>query len=325
MGQTLTEPVVTKESFSDENDTLKVGSSCMQGWRVYMEDYSIQKFCLNDDKDMHLFSVFDGHGGDTCAAYAKKQLGSLLAQQPSLGKGLISKSLRSAYLLLDEKLRTECSNLSDSSGCTAVSTIIKDNKIYCANIGDSRAVASVRGHAQLLSFDHKPNHERERNRIENAGGFVENCRVNGSLAPSRAFGDFVYKQNTELGAKDQIVTANPDILIKEITDEHEFIVLASDGVWDVMGNQDVVEFVRKNLAKKVEPVTICEQMINCCLSDNNFGPGSDNMTVVIIALKNNKSFEELCKKCAIPRSCTIPSCCLLDSYPNFVLGGISVL
>ena len=75
-----------------------------------------------------------------------------------------------------------------------------------ANAGDSRAIASVRGHPQLLSFDHKPNHFREKERILDGGGFVENNRVNGNLALSRAFGDFSFKKNVDKGAQDQIVT-----------------------------------------------------------------------------------------------------------------------
>lgn len=73
-------------------------------------------------------------------------------------------------------------------------------------MGDSRAVASVRGHAQLLSFDHKPNHDREMKRIKAAGGFVEFNRVNGNLALSRALGDFNFKRNEHRVAEEQIVT-----------------------------------------------------------------------------------------------------------------------
>lgn len=77
---------------------------------------------------------------------------------------------------------------------------------FQANIGDSRAVASVRGHVQQLSFDHKPNHQRELQRITAAGGYVEFNRVNGNLALSRAFGDFTYKQNHDKRPEEQAVT-----------------------------------------------------------------------------------------------------------------------
>jgi len=83
---------------------------------------------------------------------------------------------------------------------------------FKANVGDSRAVASVRGHAQLLSFDHKPHHDREMRRINAAGGFVEFNRVNGNLALSRAFGDFVFKKNENRRVEEQIVSGKEAVI-----------------------------------------------------------------------------------------------------------------
>ena len=65
----------------------------------------------------------------------------------------------------------------------------------------------------MLSFDHKPQHDRERKRIEAAGGFVENFRVNGNLALSRAFGDFSFKKNSSLTAEEQIVTGEKTLFV----------------------------------------------------------------------------------------------------------------
>lgn len=62
-------------------------------------------------------------------------------------------------------------------------------------------------------------------------------RVNGNLNLSRAIGDLKYKGNTELPPKDQIITAQPDIMHVALTQEDRFFVLACDGVWDVMTNQ----------------------------------------------------------------------------------------
>jgi protein phosphatase PTC2/3 len=111
----------------------------------------------------------------------------------------------------------------------------------------------VRGRVQLLSYDHKPNNELETKRILAAGGWVELNRVNGNLALSRALGDFVFKKNEAKKAEEQIVTAFPDVDIKEITNDHEFIVLACDGIWDVLSNEEVVEFVRSRIAQEIEP------------------------------------------------------------------------
>ena len=88
------------------------------------------------------------------------------------------------------------------AGCTANFVLIKDGVLYCSNTGDSRCVLSRDGEAIDMSNDHKPNQEREIQRIENAGGFVRYDRVLGSLAVSRSLGDFQYKTKKHLPAED---------------------------------------------------------------------------------------------------------------------------
>lgn len=105
------------------------------------------------------------------------------------------------------------------------------------NVGDSRAVASLGGRVVPLSHDHKPTNEAESKRIVAAGGWVEYNRVNGNLALSRALGDFVFKKNTARRPEEQIVSAEPDILRVDLTDDLEFVVMACDGIWDVLSNQ----------------------------------------------------------------------------------------
>lgn len=92
------------------------------------------------------------------------------------------------------------------AGSTAVVVLIKNNRLYCANAGDSRAVACINGEVEVLSLDHKPNNEAETKRIYEGGGWVEFNRVNGNLALSRALGDFVFKKNESKKPEEQIVT-----------------------------------------------------------------------------------------------------------------------
>ena len=84
------------------------------------------------------------------------------------------------------------------AGCTANVILMTPEKVYCANAGDSRAVAAVSGKASPLSFDHKPEDKNELARITNAGGTVNMGRVDGGLNLSRAIGDLEYKKNTSL-------------------------------------------------------------------------------------------------------------------------------
>ncbi|CAH3199351.1 unnamed protein product, partial [Porites evermanni] len=94
----------------------------------------------------------------------------------------------------------------EMAGTTAVVVILKNQKIYCGNVGDSRAIASKKGAVEQLSYDHKPSNDDETRRIIAAGGWVEFNRVNGNLALSRALGDFCFKKNDKKSAEEQIVT-----------------------------------------------------------------------------------------------------------------------
>ncbi|KAK9828992.1 hypothetical protein WJX72_003282 [[Myrmecia] bisecta] len=177
------------------------------------------------------------------------------------------------------------------AGCTAVVAVIKGNKLYVANAGDSRAVLCRNGRAIALSEDHKPAQEGERARIQAAGGFVSDiagvCRVNGNLNLSRAIGDLKYKGNNKLGVAEQIITAQPDVMQMELTAEDAFFVLACDGVWDVLTNQEVVDFVAERLKQGICLTEIAKQMLDRCLATNpkeNRGIGCDNMTATIVQL-----------------------------------------
>ena len=98
------------------------------------------------------------------------------------------------------------SDIAQGTGCTACSAIITPNEIIVANAGDSRAVlakkTSDRYNALELSIDHKPELPEERQRIEKAGGFVEDNRVKGVLNLSRSLGDLEYKSDSSISLKD---------------------------------------------------------------------------------------------------------------------------
>ena len=102
-----------------------------------------------------------------------------------------------------------------TSGCTANVCLIVQNKIYCANSGDSRTVISELGKPVALSIDHKPDDDIEKNRIHQAGGEIYNGRVNGNLNLSRALGDMEYKvnlaNNSNKNPKEYLITAFPDV------------------------------------------------------------------------------------------------------------------
>lgn len=98
---------------------------------------------------------------------------------------------------------------------------------------------------------------------------------------------------------DLIFLAYPDVEERTIDSDWEFIVLACDGIWDVMSNSEVISYVRENIANGVEPEDICENLMMRCLAPDcqMAGLGCDNMTVVIVALLHGESYEKLQEKC----------------------------
>lgn len=104
--------------------------------------------------------------------------------------------------------------------------------------------------------------------------------MNGNLALSRAIGDFEFKQNSSLSAEKQIVTADPEIISHEVTGEEEFLVLACDGIWDCLSNQQVVDYARRGFAQGKESKQICEELMDKCLAPDSEigGVGCDNVS-----------------------------------------------
>ncbi|CAJ0942558.1 unnamed protein product, partial [Mesorhabditis belari] len=302
MGQTLSEPITTKESASCANKVFSVGSSCMQGWRTTMEDAHTHLLSLPDDPNTAFFAVYDGHGGAKVSQYAGIHLHKNIVQQQEYKDGDIEGALKKGFLGMDDKMRADEEMKDDGSGTTAVVVLVQRDTVYCGNVGDSRAVLSECGKAIPLSYDHKPDNEEEQRRIIAAGGFVDCKRVNGNLALSRALGDFGFKNNQNLPPEKQLVTAFPDVIRENIQDDHEFIVLACDGIWDVMSNQEVIDFCRDRLAAGREPQIICEELLTRCLAPDAQmqGLGCDNMTVVLVCLLRGLEEKDFVEKCSRP-------------------------
>lgn len=186
-------------------------------------------------------------------------------------------------------------NLPDHSinaGCTSVCAVIIDRVLTVANAGDSRAVLGRAGGAtKPMSFDHKPHNDIEMNRIKNAGGFINQFgRINGNLNLSRAIGDLKYKQVPGIPPSGQMITAEPDIKQVTLRDDDEFIILACDGIWDCLSNEEAIKYVESRIDTKT-PKEIGIEMLDEIVSvnpRNTQGIGGDNMTVMIIDLQSSK-------------------------------------
>uniref|UniRef100_A0A8C7YGN8 Protein phosphatase, Mg2+/Mn2+ dependent, 1Bb n=1 Tax=Oryzias sinensis TaxID=183150 RepID=A0A8C7YGN8_9TELE len=180
------------------------------------------------------------------------QTAKLLAAEQTRADSVegVKDGIRSGFLNIDEYMRnfSDLRQGLDRSGSTAVCVLLSPTHLYFINCGDSRAVLSRDGKVGFSTQDHKPCNPREKERIQNAGGSVMIQRVNGSLAVSRALGDYDYKCVDGKGPTEQLVSPEPEVCVLERAAEgDEFVVLACDGIWDVMSNEELCEFVRSRL------------------------------------------------------------------------------
>ncbi|KAL1822066.1 probable protein phosphatase 2C 9 [Daucus carota subsp. sativus] len=218
---------------------IKYGYSLVKGHAAHsMEDYHVAKFVKVGEHELGMFAIYDGHMGDGVPAYLQKHLlGNIIKEEEFWTDPM--RSIKSAYEKTDQAILANSSNLG-RGGSTAVTAIVIDGRrLWVANVGDSRAVLSKGGKAIPMTVDHEPN--TERGSIENKGGFVSNLpgdvpRVNGQLAVSRAFGDKSLKTH---------LRSDPDIQDAVIGRDVDVLILASDGVWKVMTNEEAVDIATK--------------------------------------------------------------------------------
>lgn len=221
-----------------------------------MEDTVFAKFEDDNGTEVGLFGVFDGHGGDQAAKFVQSNLFKNMLNHDKFADDL-HKAIEEAFLETDKNYLTEDAQANRDDGCTAVVAVLTGNRLVVANLGDSRAVLSRNGKALALSDDHKPNRQDERQRIEELGGAVVwagTWRVGGVLAVSRAFGDRLLKR---------YVVADPEIKEEQVVDgEDDALIMATDGLWDVVNNQEAATIVRdiqdaEKAARKLTEEALC--------------------------------------------------------------------
>lgn len=289
MGSFLDKPKVEKTTEGAEHlgNKLKYGMSCMQGWRIDMEDAHSAVLAIDSAPEISWFAVFDGHGGQLVSRESSARVLDEITSTPEWVKSprtteSITAALHKGFLNMDDALRNlaDVKNGEDHSGSTAISSMVTPTHIIVANVGDSRSILVSDNKAIAMSEDHKPYNQAENDRIVKAGGSVSMRRVNGDLAVSRALGDFVYKHRQDLPAVEQQVSAEPEIQIHVRTPRDQYLVLACDGIWDVMSNEDVAEFIVKRAPNTQEEINkTCEEILDRCLDLGS----KDNMSVVIVA------------------------------------------
>ncbi|KAL1557292.1 Protein phosphatase 2C 16 [Salvia divinorum] len=260
----------------------------------------------------HFFGVFDGHGGAKVADYCRDRIHPALAEEIEIistelsdegdrrgpREELWTRVFTRCCLKVDDEVGGEGGRAPiarETVGSTAIVAIVCTSHIIVANCGDSRAVLCRGREAVALSVDHKPDREDEYARIEAAGGRVFNwdgCRVSGVLAMSRSIGDRYLKS---------LVIPDPEVTVVPRSRDDECLILASDGLWDEMSNEEACEGARRVLqlwyrnneapppsgrGKGVDPAA---QAAAEALTQRALQKGSqDNISVVVLDLKRQR-------------------------------------
>jgi serine/threonine protein phosphatase PrpC len=269
-----------------------------KGARSTMEDAHAQI----PGEGFAFFGVFDGHGGSAVAHFAAAKLYENCKLTGLNDDDAIEAALRNGFLKTHEQLTNEAleeflkNQNFDSApidvndqGSTAVVAYTRHNSLYVANAGDARAVLSRNGVAEDLSEDHKPTTNKEKERLEKvqelqekAGGEVcgrigdriRSVKSPYAIAVSRALGDKNFNP---------CITPEPEITQTTLNALDSFLILACDGVWDVLTSQEAVDVVKAALGNKN---TIsnddCKKAAQALVKEALVRNTTDNLTVIVV-------------------------------------------
>eukprot|EP00357_Protocruzia_adherens_P006338 CAMPEP_0115016722 /NCGR_PEP_ID=MMETSP0216-20121206/27637_1 /TAXON_ID=223996 /ORGANISM="Protocruzia adherens, Strain Boccale" /LENGTH=483 /DNA_ID=CAMNT_0002387295 /DNA_START=204 /DNA_END=1655 /DNA_ORIENTATION=+ len=249
---------------------LKKGS-----FRRTMEDTHLINRNMKLQELSDLFALFDGHSGTEAAAYARDNLSSFLDHSFHQCDS-ISDTLTNAFERLDEDMREE---ISRDSGSTAAVVLVSEGSMTFANLGDTRALLLSDNKVKFATQDHHCGLEPERKAIEEKGGVVikvgRKDRVQGSLELSRCFGNFKLKE---------YLSETPDVSTVSHSENDDFIVLATDGVFKVMTNEDVAAMVTDN-RDRLSVGELAEMIV-----DEAYRRGTtDNTSAVVVDLQKYRT------------------------------------
>jgi len=237
-------------------------------YREYMEDKAKSIDGFNNNNNIGIFCIFDGHGGKEVSTYLQKNIINYL-KEFIIEENDIENNLINLFKIIDEKFNNNFYNIIGSTACIVYITKENSKKcFYCANIGDTRCVLIKKNEAKRISYDDRATDINESNRIKNNGGIIFGGRVYGQLMLTRAFGDS--------GLKQYGVICLPHICKVDIDIEDKYIIIASDGVWDVLSENEVYNFslIAKNSKE------LCDIIVK-----NSIDKGSmDNISCFVIKI-----------------------------------------
>ena len=226
------------------------------------------------------FGVFDGHGGKEAALYAEENLPEIILTLHLREKLDLTEALREAILLLDEEF---IATGKEDGTTLLVCLITPDGRLISANVGDSEGFISSAGTLETLCplGPHNPKKNfTEEQRIVLSGGSLFSGRLchpqfgtSKTIAVSRALGDASFKQGPN-----SCLIPNPDLMERHLSGKETFILMACDGLWDVLQMNDVMTFISSLMSKTKDPYELSHRLI-----EEAYRRGTtDNVTVLLI-------------------------------------------
>eukprot|EP01126_Amoeba_proteus_P061752 TRINITY_DN8319_c0_g1_i1.p1 TRINITY_DN8319_c0_g1~~TRINITY_DN8319_c0_g1_i1.p1 ORF type:complete len:368 (+),score=103.11 TRINITY_DN8319_c0_g1_i1:423-1526(+) len=270
-----------------------------------MEDKTVIYGSFRGNSNEDYFAVFDGHSGDSASIFASQNLHKIVANNlERVVDPTDAQSVSACFQVSFKECNTMMKEAKVDTGTTALVTWWCHNMFYIANAGDCRAVLCQGKKERRLTVDHKPSSPPERTRIEQIkGGFLDNkLRLQGRLSVARALGDFdlvpyvscepevfgpfewctlesyqrlFSSKPTELTSPaNTTTTTNTTTTVNNVEMEYGFLILACDGLWDVVTDRKAVKIVKKCKTPMESATT---------LRDRASRLGSkDNISVVVI-------------------------------------------
>lgn len=269
MATNIPEPIL-------ENENPIIYSIIYQNYRPEQED-TLKVTKINDD--IIFAGIFDGHGGSIVSKHCANCLPSLFEKYICETPNDILLAINNAYKECDSSINSE----NNESGSTALCVLLTVNKIWVANVGDCRVVksSSLSNECIALSEDHKPKREDEQKRIIDGGGLIfynGGLRVMGVLNITRAIGDYHLKQYG--------ITAIPEVKCFDISENDEFIIIASDGLWNNLSTEDVINLTKETISRAIYRGVSRKKAIKIAITvllKASIEKGStDNISIIII-------------------------------------------
>ncbi|MBA0690203.1 hypothetical protein Goari_007896 [Gossypium aridum] len=286
--------------------TLRSGEWSDIGGRPYMEDTHV---CIADlakdfgrnlmsEDTVSFYGVFDGHGGKDASQFVRDHLPRVIVEDVDFPLD-IEKAVTRSFMETDAAFAKSCSLESAlASGTTALTAMIFGRSLLVANAGDSRAVLSRCGTAREMSKDHRPCCMKERRRIESLGGFIDDGYLNGQLGVTRALGNWHLEGMKEIGERIGPLSAEPELKMITLTKEDEFLIIGSDGIWDVFTSQNAVDFTRRRLQEHNDVKLCCKEMVGEAIKRG----ATDNLTVVLVSFHLEPPLPSIIQRARFRRS-----------------------